>query len=47
MALDNMVDQENFHAVINIEEGRIESYVYIERTCGLFVPSMFAQNVQL
>ena len=47
MALDNMVDQENFHTVINIEEGRIESYVYTERTCGPFVPSVFSQKVWL
>eukprot|EP00253_Pinus_taeda_P000657 PITA_00657 len=46
MALDNMPDQENANAVRNIEEGRIESHVYTERTCGSFLPSVtFAQKV--
>ena len=52
MALDIMVGQENFQAVINIEEGRIESYeegrIYTERTCGSFLPSVkFTQKVRL
>jgi len=45
MALDNM-PEENFNSVRNIEEGRTESYVYTERTCGSLLPSVkFAQKV--
>lgn len=46
MALDNMPEQENANAVRNIEEGRIESHVYTERTCRSFLPSVtFVQKV--
>lgn len=46
MALDNMPEQVNANSVRNIEEGRVESYVYTERTCGSFLPSVvFAQKV--
>ena len=48
MALDNMPDQENVNAGLNIEEGRIESHVYTDRTCGSFLPSVkFTQKVRL
>eukprot|EP00253_Pinus_taeda_P000816 PITA_00816 len=46
MALDNMPEQVNANSVRNIEEGRVESYVYTKRTCGSFLPSVvFAQKV--
>lgn len=46
MALDNMPEQVNANSVRNIEDGRVESYVYTERTCGSFLPSVvFAQKV--
>ena len=48
MALDNMSDQENVNAVLNIEDGRRESHVYTKRTCGSFLPSVsFARKVGL
>lgn len=41
-----MSDQENVNAVRNIEEGRIESHGYSERTCKSLLPSVtFVQKV--